>query len=720
MDDVQLILEEFSGYLSITNIFVYFWRKLAWAVLREVKKLLDGIEGVLDGVYKMVNFLKSESIQKFVTDNRVAIFSVGVICLLIFCILYMQNSKKTSMKTLINNLLLGTGVIMLSVTLTATLTTGAFSVAKAIYKGETSTADQIFNANIYDVTSFDSFNWESKDKVVPIDYDEESLKLMDITAEVVEKNLDVENKVTKEVFRQKIYVNPDSSRKLVDLDRGLFKMDERYYRYSWHPWIILFQFIITAIVLLGTSFKYLKCIYNAAFNGMIAPFFSFSDLTEASKVQKIIGGIVNTAINIILFAISLKLYRMMSAYAGTLSLGVIQNLIVQLFLAMAVIEGPWIIQELTGQDGGVRSEMKVAAGAVGAAVYARSRKKQSGNDSGQSKFNSAKDKMKKAGSFLGGLGAGARDFMSKDPLEDEMNLMKESETQQPSTSANPMDGMTEKEKDKFEDEVKSDLSDTAGITDEGVSDMSNSDISADDKKMKVPAPPKGLEAFSAVSPLLEQEMEEQEALAAMTPENTAMNLPAGSMAQSNPLNQEITEAMKETSGSIGNGPRMNSSQLSASDSNNSSPTAAVSAQSLPEHIQSLSGMHEAKQGGFLAPLNNPSSARLANMMRPTTSGGISLQSGQSLSSGAAPAPIAARVPEHINTLPGVQQYHADLAASGTPITTDTFSERIDNRIADRQIQKAEKRKVYQEYHQVGRNTSKKVLDNFTPRKSRRD
>lgn len=715
MDDVQLILEEFSGYLSITNIFVYFWRILAWAFLRLVKELLDGIEGILDGVYKMVDFLNSESIQKFVSDNRVAIFSVGVICLLIFCILYMQNSKKTSMKTLINNLLLGTGVIMLSVTLTATLTTGAFSVAKAIYKGETSTADQIFNANIYDVTSFDSFNWESKDKVVSIDYDAESLKLMDITAEVVENNLEVENSVTKEVFRQKIYVNPDSSRKLVDLDRGLFKMDERYYRYSWHPWIILFQFIITAIVLIGTSYKYLKCIYNAAFNGMIAPFFSFSDLTEASKVQKIIGGIVNTAINVILFAVSLKLYRMMSAYAGTLSLGVIQNLFIQCFLAMAVIEGPWIIQELTGQDGGVRSEMKAVAGTVGAGIFAGSKMKGKVSD----KFNSAKDKMKKAGSFLGGLGAGTRDFMSKDPLEEEMNQMKEAEAQQPTATTDPMSGLTDKEKNQFSDELKADLSDESDSIPEDQAQTDNSDLSASDKQMNIPEIPKGLEAFSAVSPLLEQEMEEQNAVTEMAPESSAMSLPAGSMAQSNPLNQEIDEAMAQTSANIGYGPNMNSKQLSTPIADSSSQIAEATSQSLPEHIQSLPGMHEMKQGGFLAPLNSPSSARMAAIMRPTASGDLS-RSGQALASGSIAAPMVASVPGHINALPGVQQYQADLAASRTPVTTDTLSDRIGNRIADRQIQKAEERKVYQEYHQVGKNTSKRALDNFNPRKSRRD
>lgn len=704
------ILMEFSEYLSISNLLVYIWRKFAWAVLMGVKSLLDGVESVLNAVYKLVDFGDSEEIKSFITTNNIAIYAVGTLCLLFFFILKMQNSKKTSMKTLVNNILLGLGVILLCTTLTYQITKGSMNVAKAIYSGNSTMGDQIFNDNIYDVTTFDSFNWESKKKVKSINYEEDSLKSMDITAEVFPKKLAAVNPVTTEVFNNKINIDTEGNRELAKLDRGMFQMDENYYRYSWHPWIIFFQLFSMIIVLFAASFKYTKSIFNAFYNGIIAPFFAFSDLVETSKVQKIITGIVNTGINMILFAMSLMLYRLLSAYAGTMGVNAIQQVFIQLFLAFIVVEGPFIIQELTGQDGGVRSEAKALAGsAVGAAFMGSKAGKALKNG-----FDNVKDKVKKGASFAAGAGQGVMDA-GKDTLEEEMNAAKEDNAQPEKPSLDPANEMSPEEKEAFDQEVKQDLSKpntSDSLTPEGASE-DNSDLKDTRDSLNGPKPIAGLEDISATPPVLDKEMDQAKQEGAVPGVSSIHSpIPEGALAKADPFGNEPADS--------GNGLSLNSQkaiQSAVSGGGNHMPKPTVSPNGMPASIQSMPGVHEAQQGGFIAPMSQPSSARMAQLFSAPAISRAVVPSSLQVSS-QAPVRMQAAIPAAIQSMPGVQQYKQDLKNSEVPVTRETLPEIIGNKIADRQIKKAEERKVYQRYNQIGRNTTKNALDKFTPRKER--
>ncbi|MFD2388869.1 pLS20_p028 family conjugation system transmembrane protein [Enterococcus rivorum] len=683
----------------------------------------------------MVDFIESDQLKSFVEDNRVAIFSIGAVCILLFCISYMQNSKKTSMKSLLNNILLGVGVIVVGLTLTYTLTNGAFKVAKSIYGEDSTTADQIIKANIYDVTTFDSFNWESTKKVKSIDYDATSLRLMDITAEVKPKEIKSDNPITKEIFNKKVFITIDGEATVVPLDRGMFKMDESYYRYSWHPWIIVFQLITTGIVLLAASFKYTKCIYNSAYNGMIAPFFSFSDLIESSKVMKVITGIVNTSINIVMFAVSLKLYRMLSAYTGTIDINKIQQIFIQFFLALIVVEGPYIIQEITGQDGGVRSEAKaIGASAIGAAFAGKKLGKGLKNS-----FDSAKDKIKKGANFAAGIGAGAMDHFGKDTLEDEMTAEKNNDNQPTNATADPNKEMSDQERESFNQSVKDELQGTEGdsLSNKSADSEDSSNLNQDGidsvdpgQGLTAPKPPSGLEGISATAPLLEKEMEEATengSIPGVSAIGSQSAIPQGAMAKASPLSQEIGAAMNSMATTRGNSVGMASqAAIQTALSSPSGSTNGMSAQ-MPEAIKAMSGFQELKQGGFMAPLSNPSSARLAKILSVPAMAPISQMptsftqqaiGGGGFTGSIAPTMLNASVPAAIQSLPGVQQFKQDLANSGQPLTKDTLSDVISNKWADRQIKKAEERKVYQSYKQLGKNTSKKALEDFVPRKDR--
>jgi hypothetical protein len=449
--DLIEIYRQFNDYLKIDNLFVSGFRTVMWALIQGLKIVSDAFDSVVDKVYELVKFLTTDRLSKALGEYNWLIYSIGTICLVYFFIQYMRNGKRTQISSLLDNIMLGMGVILISTSLTAMVMQGAFGIAEAISGVGDSTANKVIKENIYDVTTFDSFNWQSTDQVSPIKVSNDYLDMLNPTETVKASDFRFENDVSKEIFENKLIINKDQKPETKRLTSGLFKLDEHYYRYSWHPWVILVQMLLMILVQAATSFKYTKSVFNAAYNAIIMPFFGFSDLIEGAKVKKIISSTINIAINIVMWAVTIMLYRLFTAYITTLDWNAIQKLIVTLFLTFALLEGPFIIQELTGQDGGIRSESKALL-ASGVAAAFGAKRLPGAIKSGADKVRDGFNKMRQG---VTGAFQGIGDHMgSGDTLDSEMKAQKQTENKAP---APPNKEMSPEDLAAFESAVKSDL-----------------------------------------------------------------------------------------------------------------------------------------------------------------------------------------------------------------------------------------------------------------------
>lgn len=763
--DVIDVLREFSSFLLRSNLIIWVYRQFMWALVQVFSFVLNSLEKLLDGVYELVTFSSSSGVGRFVQNNRVAVFAVGTLCMILFFLGYMRNSKKYQLPTLMDNLLLGIGVILLSTTLTASFLTSSFSVAKAIYQSNGSTSQTIIRENIYDVVSFDTFGWSSADKATTIEYSDDAMEWLDITEEVKASDFDFENKISKEVFTKKVIVNAEGTPEVVNLNKGMFTINEYYYRYSWSPWTILGQLILSIIIVLATSYKYTKAIYNASFNGIIAPFFAFSDLVEAAKVKKILMGIVNTCINVILFAVSLRMYRLMVNFINSnKEIDSIQGFILQVFIAFIVIEGPFIIQELTGQESGIGSAVKQTMGMAALAAY--------GGKKGLPKLKDGFDKMKngvkQGGSFIGGLASGAFQHAGEtDTLDQDMKAASSGSND----SFKPKDNaLSPDEMEAFEKEVKNDLSGSDKVTDPltPVNGATEATDSADQEEVGLTKGSpllssttnkplsKGSEKLAAgTSPLSGgslgslSEASEGEGTEAKETTNSTGKAFTPNLAMAKPLDQAMDQALSAASDTLGQpislGSQMAINKMMAGDSLTSQKSAE--AMGMPEQVKAAPGLQQ---------LNNPNAG---NVLRQSMAGkAVQSMASDSLSAarpgayaslaGSSRTPSASFTPSaaivsnlsagqvssaanvsraftkplsqvhvpQLDSLTGVQQFKTDLANSSRPLTTDTVGEVISNKYADRKIEKAQKNKKYRETYDLGKNTSYKALSNFEPRK----
>lgn len=763
--DVIDVLREFSSFLLRSNLIIWVYRQFMWALVQVFSFVLNSLEKLLDGVYELVTFSSSSGVGRFVQNNRVAVFAVGTLCMILFFLGYMRNSKKYQLPTLMDNLLLGIGVILLSTTLTASFLTSSFSVAKAIYQSNGSTSQTIIRENIYDVVSFDTFGWSSADKATTIEYSDDAMEWLDITEEVKASDFDFENKISKEVFTKKVIVNAEDTPEVVNLNKGMFTINEYYYRYSWSPWTILGQLILSIIIVLATSYKYTKAIYNASFNGIIAPFFAFSDLVEAAKVKKILMGIVNTCINVILFAVSLRMYRLMVNFINSnKEIDSIQGFILQVFIAFIVIEGPFIIQELTGQESGIGSAVKQTMGMAALAAY--------GGKKGLPKLKDGFDKMKngvkQGGSFIGGLASGAFQHAGEtDTLDQDMKAASSGSND----SFKPKDNaLSPDEMEAFEKEVKNDLSGSDKVTDpltpvNGATEATDS-VDQEEVGLTKGSPllssttnkplSKGSEKLAAgTSPLSGgslgslSEASEGEGTEAKETTNSTGKAFTPNLAMAKPLDQAMDQALSAASDTLGQpislGSQMAINKMMAGDSLTSQKSAE--AMGMPEQVKAAPGLQQ---------LNNPNAG---NVLRQSMAGkAVQSMASDSLSAarpgayaslaGSSRTPSASFTPSaaivsnlsagqvssaanvsraftkplsqvhvpQLDSLTGVQQFKTDLANSSRPLTTDTVGEVISNKYADRKIEKAQKNKKYRETYDLGKNTSYKALSNFEPRK----
>lgn len=451
MTDITKILKEYGDYLKVTHVITSILRTIQWGFNGLIRGILDGLESFLDGVYKLAEFPMSNGVTKFINDNQVIIFSIGGVFLVWFFIRYMNN-RNVQGKSLIDNALMGVMVVLASSLVIASLTTGTFSMAKAIYSSKGSTSTAIYNENITDVLSFDQSNWKGKSKIKTVELDEEQYKFFDINQEIDQKKFKFENKHSKDVFSYKLESNAKNELEKVKLASGFLKVDEHYYRYSWHPWQILFMMIISMAIIILTAFKYLHAIYNIGYNAVIINGFAFSDFAEAAKLKKIIQGTLNIMINVIMFAVSMKVYRLLSNYITTQKdINSVNKILYQIMLVVIVVEGPYIIQELTGYEGGLKSAIRQAA-TIGAAGYFAPKVAKKAKDA----IASGVDKAREMGGFVGGIGKGAAEGI-KENLNVKKGMADAKSDDSPLPTGMGMEGLSDKEKEDFKAATQGDL-----------------------------------------------------------------------------------------------------------------------------------------------------------------------------------------------------------------------------------------------------------------------
>ena len=178
-----------------------------------------------------------------------------------------------------------------------------------------------------------------------------------------------------DVLSYRINIDQNGQPQLVKInDKKILWLDitQSYFRYGISYWGVLLFLAATCIALFVGAIKIVKLLYEILFTQTILPLFAFSDLYQATTLRSAIRNITNALLTIFMTALALRVYFIMLALIVQKNLEGYISFIFQLALALAVIDGPNIIQQITGYDAGIKSTTKTLAGAaIGAYAGAR-------------------------------------------------------------------------------------------------------------------------------------------------------------------------------------------------------------------------------------------------------------------------------------------------------------------------------------------------------------
>lgn len=136
------------------------------------------------------------------------------------------------------------------------------------------------------------------------------------------------------------------------------------FRYYFEWGLIFINLITTIVVLFLTSFKITKLIYNITVNQLFALFFAAADLSNGQRAKEILKSIFSLVISLFFAVILVEFYFVISDEVGRMTF--VSNVstnnwikaIVAMFIGMAAIKGPDVLERVLGIDGGLMGEWR--------------------------------------------------------------------------------------------------------------------------------------------------------------------------------------------------------------------------------------------------------------------------------------------------------------------------------------------------------------------------
>lgn len=357
-------LQKLEPFLELNSFIKDSIRFILWAILRLLISIADGISGVYSEIFKVFDILKTDEVKNVVTTLTPVAWSVCTLALLYFAIKLML-SPETKIAKGFKNLLYGTLVVAVSSTAILLLVDGSTNIANTINGNEEAEAVySIVSKNVYDFYRVDQEGTGEKSTATAT-ITKENINYFNISETVDRKKL----KNYKAVLEKKIHLQEDGEISVVDLSKVLwFKETEAYYRYRYDWLAIVVGLIVIICVYLMTTIKTAKLLFEIIYNYTLINVFALSDIENGERLKKFVKNILNILLTIVLTAFMIYLFGIVFPLINNLEISGFAKMITQIGFALAVIDGPVIIQELTGYDAGLKSTTLGAFGMLQAGV----------------------------------------------------------------------------------------------------------------------------------------------------------------------------------------------------------------------------------------------------------------------------------------------------------------------------------------------------------------
>lgn len=370
-EELIKIYTDYSDLFKQNDLVSNAFRSLGCGVLSFLVVIADGASGLFEKSFGMIDFTKYQPVQDFISDWQVV--WVALLCAAIGWLginLVFNSDKNPKIATNICvAILVVTSMTWMVSQMNTLLTKGIRN--EILGTTTTNTVYETLGNNVHDLKYIDSVaglkNLGSKN-ADGVKYanagtpmNKKIWKALKINEIVNPDDVKDESKDIVENYKTDI---PTADGKVKSTISECYDgvawtdlLNTYYYRYE-IDWLESYLEIISiAIIYLFFSYKVVRTLYEVVFSEILAMLYS-PNLTNGQKTIKILDGIKDSYIIIVLSLVSVRLYMIAIEYISGKNWNGFTKGMFLLFIAFAVIDGPNLVQRITGLDAGLSDGMQ--------------------------------------------------------------------------------------------------------------------------------------------------------------------------------------------------------------------------------------------------------------------------------------------------------------------------------------------------------------------------
>ena len=371
-EEVITVLKKNRDIFHTSTIPGGIFRYIGWSVMKGLVWVAEQCAKLFDESFKFIDFTRYEPVEKFLTSWKPVVFaliSLSILFLGLIMIFWQEKKPKLMMNICLAVLIMTSSGYLID-QLNGFVTDDIRSAI--LNDGDTSTGssglvyDMVGNS-IYDLIYIDDkldgglMKMTKNNRKLYDDFTKEDLELISINEVLKPDDVKAES---KDLVSNRIYYKKGNL-ELKEIYNGVAWTDllnEYYYRYDVEWFTVIVGLVSLIIVYVCLAYKVVRILYEVVVQRLLAALYS-ANLSSGQKTLKILDSIKDSYITLILVMVCLKIYLLAFKMVGETQFAAFSKVMLLFFLALAVADGPNIIQKLTGVDAGLSSGMgKIIAG----------------------------------------------------------------------------------------------------------------------------------------------------------------------------------------------------------------------------------------------------------------------------------------------------------------------------------------------------------------------
>ena len=363
----QEILTRYGSYFEGQNLILTGLRELFYLVLSFLYSFIKGCGDLLSKAYNVLTFDTQSRVNEIFGGALSTEFLTAVVLIVVVCIgiAFILNSNSIKGSKIIQNIMFGLLVVFILPTFINSV--NGIIASSDMGNISTSSVNKIFSANIVDLkycfggdTVIDPTG--EVHNGFPDDYDYSLLPMDELIKGSETPGID-------EVFTKTLLNRGSVDEELGECSSGeifgnfISFLSSYYYRYKVDMFPIFLSEIATILVMVFTFFKVVRLCYELIVNHFFAYIFAITDIASGAKLREALKSILSTYVVLIYCSVAISLFNTFQAWIFDSSIfNNFKASICIIPVAMAVIDGPNLIERLFGIDAGIKSGFHTAMG----------------------------------------------------------------------------------------------------------------------------------------------------------------------------------------------------------------------------------------------------------------------------------------------------------------------------------------------------------------------